>query len=136
MRVCLWNLEQAALIILQPSGITYLNQTIGNTCFQSEAEGVLAPITNDPPLDNLYFGSLAYKLQKLTGNKHFLDEPDAEAIDELLATNLGGDTIRVDRTKLKDSYEAWIFVIIDENNSGDLIDFAGRKAILTYPNSD
>jgi hypothetical protein len=136
MKICLWNLEQAALIILQSSGVTYFNQTMGNTCFQSEAEGILAPITNDPPLDNFYVGSLAYKLQKLTGNKHFLEESDAEAIDELLATNLGGDTLQVDRTRLRDSYEAWVFVMIDKNNGGDLKDFAGCKAVLTYPNSD
>ncbi|MGL4609906.1 MAG: DUF6210 family protein [Trueperaceae bacterium] len=42
----------------------------------------------------------------------------------------------VDRKKLEDSYEAWIFVRIDEHTQGDLKDFAGCSAVLTYPNSD
>jgi hypothetical protein len=54
----------------------------------------------------------------------------------LLDTNTGRDKIQVDRKKLKDSYEAWIFVKIDELTQGDLKDLAGCSAILTYPNSD
>ncbi len=135
-QICLWNLDQAALIILEKSGITYFNQTAGVFCRHSEAERILAPITNDPPLDNLHFGSLNYKLQQLTLNKQILKETDADAIDKLLQKNFGGDAIFVDRERLNESCEAWIHVKIDGQTKGDLQDFAGYMAILTYPNSD
>jgi hypothetical protein len=135
-RVCLYWLDRAALVILMPSGVIYFNQTGGNFCLQSEAEGILFPINNEPRLGHLHDGSLDIRLAQATPEMIRISETTAQRIDTLLEEFLYNDIVKVDRSKLEQSNEAWIHVEIDEQSSGDLNDFAGYKAILTWPNSD
>jgi hypothetical protein len=133
-RVCLYWLDRAALVILMPSGVIYFNQTGGNFCLQSEAEGILFPINNEPRLGCLRDGSLDIRLAHATSEMIKISEATAQRIDRLLEEFLYNDIVKVDRSSLFD--EAWIHVEIGEQSYGDLKDFAGHKAILTWPNSD
>lgn len=133
--ICLYDLEQTALILLSEKGVLYHNQTGGNFCMQPRAKGILVPISNDPPLANLHEGSLAFKLSSITENRVGLNLADADRIDDLLNRELHGMTVTVDREQLGISMEAWLFVDVDES-SEVLPGFEKQKAILTWPNSD
>ncbi|TLU67238.1 hypothetical protein FE810_02850 [Thalassotalea litorea] len=44
--------------------------------------------------------------------------------------------IHVDSSKISDSYEAWVHVIVEENNFSDFSGFGEFKGVLTWCNSD
>lgn len=88
-------------------------------------------------------------LEYFTGAKHQgsgalngLDMEDVEFLEGVLKTWCLSDCVEIDRTKLGDSHEAWVHVLItgDEQGSG-LGEFCGfgpypRPAILTWTNSN
>jgi Family of unknown function (DUF6210) len=119
-----------------PSGVVYFNQTGGGFCLQPEVEGILFPINNEPRLGYLHDGSLDIRLAQATLEMIRISEATAKRIDRLLEEFLHHDIVKVDRSTLEQSDEAWIHVEIGEQSLGDLKDFAGYKAILTWPNSD
>lgn len=130
MRIELWSLDSFfGLIVLAPTGITWTNQTGGVSCNHPEAEGFLIPLPfawvsckdsleNEwgAPYDAARVG--AWLLERQLGE---LFEPDPEA------------------TRLE---EAWIPVRVLQDipesdfHSSLLEGVAGKRAILTYPNSD
>ncbi len=135
IEISLYGLEQTALILLSDKGVVYQNQTGGNACMQPKAKGLLVPVTNDPPLDNLFEGALDYKLSSVCRDLIELSEDVADKIDTILKKELHGLAIVVDRARLNESMEAWVYVNV-QDGSEDIKGVEKSSAILTWPNSD
>ncbi len=134
----LWNAEGVYLIILQQSGVFYTNQVGGGACLHPEVEGILLPFNNDflygSSTENLYL-----QLSQLLENWMYLTNELANKVDILLAKYPETKCVSIDRTKLKKSMEAWVYVDIKENEHDTFRLFKGfgkTKGILTWPNSD
>lgn len=133
--VRLWDVIGVVAVILEESGVVYTNQTCGGACMQPREEGVLIPFNNDPPLDEPE-QSLEFKLSKLLANVERMTPEYADRIDAILAEFPTTRWARVDRSRLKDSHEAWVYVDLREDEFSSLKDFGECKAVLTWPNSD
>jgi hypothetical protein len=130
------------LVIEHHSGVFYQNQVGGNVCAEEELEGVLAPVGLDAETVEVIAN-----LEYLNGRKGISDEI-ADAIDRILGAVQArratkADVVRVDRTRLQDSWEAWVYVVIDSPTSfpdDNLFDsrlgFGTARGVLTWPNSD
>ena len=145
----LWEHVGLGLIISWPSGIIYTNQTGGTTCLQPELEGVFVPLRNECTEPELALISPENDLWDYftngkwagTGATSGLDTEDADFIDELLTRVQLFPAIRIDRQRLKESHEAWVFVSITGDESGRSPIFSGfepypRTGVLTWQNSD
>jgi Family of unknown function (DUF6210) len=106
-----------SLVVKWPVGFAYFNQTGGHSCLQSWAEGVLVPIpapssSTDDRLYEMFGPGSKYGGHCSDG----IDEEDADSIDALLAVHhhafQGERIVRVDRERLRDSWEAWVHVRI------------------------
>ena len=106
-----------SLILKCPVGCGYFQQTGGHSCLQSWAEGLLVPLpaprsTTEERLQSLFGPASKYGGHCASG----IDEADAEQIDSLLAAHHhafeGERVIRVDRARLRDSWEAWVHVVV------------------------
>jgi len=115
----LYDLKQPALIFLNEPGPLYRNQTGGVSCYQSEERGALLPVPN------YVVDSLPRRLK----NYIRLSHEDADKIDDIWSRMQGLGNLTVDRKRLGESGEAWVYVHID---------FRGYSgpAVLTWENSD
>lgn len=105
----LYDIEQPALIVPFASGVIYTNQAGGQYCLQPKVEGVMVPLGSE--------GDLEAKLEAFfTTLRHRLRESDADALDALFNPPDGSYSpmffLAVDRTKLEESMEAWLYVTI------------------------
>lgn len=138
----LWNMPfEVMLVIDERSGVFYQNQVGGNVCAQEELEGVLAPVELDAESVEL-IAHLPYV------NRKGISDEIADAIDRVLAAvqtkrAIKADVVRVDRSRLQDSWEAWVYVVVDspENITDDnffdsWLGFGTTRGVLTWPNSD
>ncbi|WP_395731164.1 DUF6210 family protein [Prosthecobacter sp.] len=147
----LYDAVGTGLIVPCASGVMVSNQTGGTSCQQPEIEGIYIPLRNDYGLKDFRFSSPELELTThFVGPKHRgagatsgLDSEDADFVDDVLSRNGLDRSIRVDRKRLNNSQEAWIWVVIhaDESNDSDLAMFADfgpypRHGILTWSNSD
>ncbi len=134
--VLLYELESLALIVPASSQIVYRNQTGGHACLPSQIEGYLIPFAG------AHSGKCERLFAHFTGPKwggwcaEFIDAETANVIDSILADAPGRDQVRVDRTKLNVSWEAWVHVRIEGPLLGLLEHDVPSEAILTWPNSD
>ena len=137
--ITLWNSEGVLLIILAKSGVVYKNQTCGGCCLAPREEGILLPFNNEYPLAQPEL-RLEAQLAALTSNVQHLAEDEANQIDNFLndqgpwSSNVA--CARVDRTRLYDSHEAWIYVDVEENDGCLFTGFGRCKGVLTWHNSD
>lgn len=113
----------------------YSNQTCGHACAHSEAEGVLVAFNDDPPLDEPD-RALWRRLSRLLENAPSLTTHLADSVDAELAAHVDTRCARVDRARLVDSHEAWVYVDLDGDASDFLTGFGHVKAVLTWRNSD
>jgi hypothetical protein len=132
--VNLYNFDGLALILSHPSGVLYSNQVAGLGCLHPEVEGVLIPLpvkTGRPELHALQ--------SHFRGGWWCLTEEDAKVIDGIFRRH-GLAFLRVDRTRLGDSFEAWVHVSVDppqeERGLALLHGFASRSGVVTWLNSD
>ena len=148
--------NEPGLIVLCQSGVRYNNQTGGTNCLSPIEEGVYLPLFDDlhdqaTPLASYFTDTKIY-----TTGTVGIDEMDAEFIDSILSIGDFTKLLKVDRTRLNDSHEAWLYVDIlfkskvsDFGFSGEVstkeqIDtllspmygFYGSKGVLTWENSD
>jgi len=136
MIVDLWGAE--GIIILCKSGVIYTNQAGGHACKHPHAEGVFIPLSalNLEKKDKLLAGLDALFL----GDKYCgwcddgIDKDDAKYLNRLFKKC--NCPFKIDETRLKDCMEAWLYIIITEDIDGRLKGVKGRKAILTWSNSD
>jgi hypothetical protein len=141
-RILLWGMpDEAMLIIEHASGVVYQNQVGGTACWQAEQEGILAPLELWPETKKRIF-----ELQFIPGAQGItLDF--ADALDALLAGEPTSAAVRVDRARLGECWEAWIYVTVDSPVSaeplvvwrdypGSVLGFGRVRGVLTWPNSD
>ncbi len=128
----LWDNESPGLIIACPSGVTYTNQVGGYSCHHPELEGIFVPLR----------GSIAEKLNAyFTGPKwngrcyDSIDEETAGFIDSVLRDIDLGGSLCVNREKLEESCEAWIWVKLSRN-SLLWLGLDEGEGVLTWENSD
>src|SRR5262249_24428997 len=134
--ILLYGLHSVGLIIPCSSGVIYQNQTGGYSCSQDTVEGVFLPlycepISHYPELYNYFYKG------KWEGNcANGIDEETANFIDATLSRLPGHSGIKVDRSCMPDSHEAWVHVTVaDPSTIGLLEGFGPLQAILTWPNS-
>jgi len=128
-------MEGVSAILLESSGVIYSNQTGGCACTRPEAEGILVPFNNDPPLDSPE-KALWRRLRSILENAPYLTPELADRVDAVLADDPDTHFAKVDRSRLRDSHESWVYVEIAADASFLLRGFGPAKAILTWPNSD
>ena len=134
-RVILYSLSRPMLIVADPAGVRYQNQVGGVSCAQEELEGILCPLCVRREDEDALAG-LPY-----VGVRPGISGEIAVAIDAILAANPATQFLHVDRARLDDSTEAWIYVVIDAPESpgesvGPLHGFGNATGVLTWPNSD
>ena len=105
----------AGFILLFPEGKLYSNQAGCTCCNHPEAKGHLILV---PELSKAFDD---HDLHSSDG----ISSEQADQIDKLLP-----DQVRVNRNRLAESQEAWIFVTI--NYIADYL----QDAVLVYPNCD
>jgi hypothetical protein len=136
-RADLFSLTQPALIIPCQSGVLYMQQCGGTACLQRQLEGALVPIDYDYLLEN-YKESLQYHLASLfpESNPGVVTEEHAEQIQRMLDRSPLTRGIKVDHSRLADSVESWLYVIVHGDIDSTLHGFGDIGAVLTWPNSD
>lgn len=147
----LWELAGLALIVERSTGVQYSNQTGGTMCLQPEIEGILIPIRNDVELESWRLLSPENELYRYfegpphqgTGACSGLSHEDADFIDEVLRQYKMNEYLSVDRSRLAESHEAWVFVLVNEEPARDSItplftDLGPYPArgVLTWSNTD
>lgn len=133
--ICLYNLEQAGIIILDRTGVVYFNQVGGSDCVQEKAEGLFVPVSNDPPLDSLDL-NLTTRLRSLTKGKGSFSHGVVKEINALLLEVSSSDGYQVSMARLKDSKESWVYITVTPQ--GEFSQYNGYEtfdAVLTWPNS-
>jgi hypothetical protein len=136
----LYDLPYEVMLILEhASGVIYENQVGGLLCWQANIEGVLAPVDLDPDAVEQIM-NLPYEPRR------GITAEVADAVDAVLAASPGGRYMHVDRARLAESYEAWVFVVADIPESsehqlqgpyfGAPRGFGRTTGVLTWPNSD
>jgi hypothetical protein len=161
--VNLWGHAGTGLIIKCATGIAYTNQSCGHHCLHPEQEGAFVPVGNDVALPSRELISKEYELTAYfegapwhgSGAATGLTEADADFIDRILADRPDLRQIRVDRSRLTESHEAWVHVLVNEEE-GPMVGSIGAdmthvlqrlttisgfgpfplEAILTWNNSD
>lgn len=133
-----WSDVTGGLIIKAPTGIAYSQQAGGYGCYQPFEEGAFVPLTLDAAmtdaLEAIFIGK--YGGWCTSG----IDEADADTLDGLLQAH--HFPLVVDRSRLKESKEAWIhgtLTRVDETSDDrfhPLVEFSGAAAIFTFENSD
>lgn len=134
-RVSLYGLEQAVLILLGPSGVVYTNQAGGGACTQPAEQGWLVPLSDDPPLD----GSrppLEIRLRQITEGATSLSAEQADALDALLAESPLTSFVSVDRRRLREASEAWVYVQITQEAEHPWSGLEADTGVMSWPNSD
>lgn len=136
MKICLYDLEQAGIIVLDQRGITYFNQVGGCACVKASAKGYFVPISNDPPLDQPEL-ALPERLTELTRDLVGLSVEIANQINQLIMEVSSSDRYEVDFDKLDQCSEAWIYLTVYPGGEYSTFDSdVAFKAVLTWPNSD
>ena len=136
----LYDTYGVGLIILWPSNVLYTNQTGGYACLQPSVEGVFVPLHNELiDQERLLF-------EYFTGPKwagcccRGIDNETADEIDAILGLAPATQMLRVNRSQLYESYEAWIYVEIgrgvEDEVAAVLSGFTGCAGVLTWGNSD
>lgn len=148
-RIRLYDLIGLGLLLPGPSGVLYTNQTGGYACLQPEVEGFLVPLCNDLSLDPVALLGPEPDLHAyFVGPRHDgsgavfgLDEGDADALSRILTKHRLDAVLEINRSRLLDSHEAWVHVMVLADDVGPAPAFVGfgpypRPGILTWGNSD
>jgi hypothetical protein len=134
--VKLWGLSGATLIVPEQSGVTYSNQVGGTACFQMAIEGVLIPLNNDCLPEHHEELLETYLCRYFSDLDRVFGADDVPEFNKLLWNFPETTAIRVDESKIEESCEAWIYVIVNENSFSDFSGFGEFKGVLTWCNSD
>jgi hypothetical protein len=94
------------LIIKAPTGVRYSNQSGGFACEHPETEGFFVPLRTRAGRSELTTLAGVFR-----GAWNRLDDVQADAADGALRRH-GITSIRVDRSMLSESREAWVHVIV------------------------
>lgn len=114
----LWDHVGTGLIVKFATGVIYSNQTGGTSCMQPQLEGVFIPLGNDVAVQGNELLSAENELTRYfegpkhegTGARDGLDGDDADSIDQAMGRTFDRSWVAVDREKLGESMEAWVWV--------------------------
>lgn len=140
-RIMVWGLNQAGLIILGKSGVIYHNQTGGNNCMQRCEEGYLVPLADcylveESPVET-YQCPIERSLRKMDWwPGRGIDEERASQIDDLLRSSGYTKGLSVDRQRMHESEEAWVYVNVQPAELAEYSGFGSCKGVLVWMNSD
>jgi Family of unknown function (DUF6210) len=128
------------VIISWPSGVMYTSQTGGVANLKPRLEGVYVPLT-ETLKGTQQLLSAHFTGPKWRGNCYRgIDDETADFIDATLRSTSKRHLIRVDRERLADSHEAWVYVRVDEPPRGPVFPafsgFGAARGVLTWLNSD
>lgn len=133
-RVCLFNLEQVAIIYCGDSNVSFFNRAGALFCGASdrdgtvEQEGVLVPISNDAPAG---FETLLGLLSELQLRE---SRPSIADFNEVLAQLSCSDVVSVDVSRFEQSRWGWVYLNVMPG--GEFSQFDGiedGKAVMTWP---
>lgn len=133
--VSLWNLCGAAVIVPANTGVIYSNQVNGTACFQEQLEGLLVPLSNDY-LPQDYKQSLEFELRSLFRGAEMFNTEKAQQVQAALESFQESRGVKVNMTRVTQSYEAWVHVTLHDVEFSVYSGFEGAEGILTWPNSD
>ena len=134
LKVVLHDFPDLGLIVKAATNVIYTNQTGGFACWHPEVEGFLVPLRTHLGMRELD------ALRSLCSDcDDGIDSETADRVESVLA-RLGFKGIHVDRSKLAESWESWIQVILS-GELGHKVPLEGTRlerleAVLTWPNSD
>lgn len=148
--VTLFDNVGTGVIIEYPTGVLYSNQVGGTANLHPTFEGAFVPFGNDVLIPSREFISLESHLvgyfegprYRGTGATDGLDAEDADFIDSILKEAGVDRWIGVDRNRLRESCEAWVFVnVLADEGRPDVSICSGfepypRRGVLTWCNSD
>jgi len=128
------------VIIPCRSGVIYTQQVGGIACLHPEVEGVFVPLCSfKGDRDKLMEG-----LSKIFYDKYEchcykgITEEDADYLDKVFRK--AKYPFKVDREKLRESVEAWLYIVITRDvvtyDVPWITGIKGKKGILTWQNSD
>lgn len=132
--------DELMLIIECKSTVYYENQVGGVTCWRENIEGVLAPVD--------VAASTKQQIQDLpyAAGAAGISMEIADKIDLLLSSEAAARYLKVDRSRINDSWEAWIYVVAltpkgtaadyDSDYFGSPYGFETARGVLTWVNSD
>jgi hypothetical protein len=124
--ISLYGLEGLGLVVPYPSGILYTNQTGGTTCAQPVEEGVFVPLGSECRVAEKLIDCFENQIRAR------LTSADADALDAILHTPDEPSVVtpafflEVDRARLDDSMEAWLYVTITACPDEHMIAYAGH----------
>jgi hypothetical protein len=127
------------LIVARPTGVSYFNQVGGVACLHKSLEGFYVPFwlnEEQDDLEPLRLTPLANLFVSLFGECGYytgIDEKMADEADALLASRFLTRELLVDRTRLAETNEAWVWVTGRCEAVSELGEIAG---VLTWQNSD
>lgn len=133
----LFNFNGVGIIVACPSGVMYSNQAGGYACRHPELEGAFLPLTADMAdgravLDQHFFYG-KWKGHCYRG----IDEETAQFLDDFLASSQVSRGITVDRHRLAESMEAWVYVRLARHAAEEALSgFDQAAGVLTWKNSD
>jgi hypothetical protein len=140
-RILLYHLNQASLLILGKSGVIYQNQTCGVACAQRCEEGYLVPLADcflveNAPIDT-YQCPIEEGLRRMFwGPVQGIDEETASDIDHLLQSSGWTRGLTVDRERMHESEEAWVYVKVAPSELAEYLGFGVCNGVLVWHNSD
>ena len=125
------------VIVMWPSGVRYTTQTGGTACFHPEAEGVFALLTDD------YKRILEHLTEHFEGVRDVagwtgISEATASFIEQVVHGYPEHRGIHVDRERLEESHEAWVYVTVSpiDDDLSPFVNFGVVNGVLTWENSD
>ncbi len=138
------------LIIGASTGVRFISQTGGHACHQHSMEGLAIPAFSMRVADHSFDceAAMAHMLAHFTGEKYRgwcsdgIDEATADFV-ELALASAWWPSWRVDRSRLGDSEEAWVWVRGSgesdptRNTTSDVTGLPTTwTGAVTWPNSD
>lgn len=140
-KIILWNMpDEVMLVVEHETGVVYQNQVGGTACWQAEMQGALAPLDLSPE------GMSQIQNYPYLSARAGISADAADAIDAVLASQVSTRFLKVDRSRIAESFEAWIYVRVDSKEAGisegltevcgSIYGFGSGRGVLTWPNSD
>jgi Family of unknown function (DUF6210) len=133
------------LILVDEAGARYTSKAGGTASHRPEESGYFVPLNSEDVSDEGRFMSFEQKgmLEEFfcgengpwKGHCHSgIDEATADFIDSVLARSQATSWIKVDRTCLTKSNEAWVYVLVQEQKD-DLQNISAGQGVLVWQNS-
>lgn len=134
------EVDSLGVIVIRPSGVQYANQAGGVACLHPHEEGVYAPLPVPEGTYVMIVRHFTAKTKKKEGHLEGITEETADFLDSLFAEEPSLAFLKVDRSRLKSSLEAWVYVDLSEPEGepelNTIAGFGTCRGVLTWPNSD